>query len=164
MLRVVFASEFKRGDLTYLVGLLSGDTAEGTFGRLQNSIRAYVNETNFKRFIMILRSAGFIDASMLTARNAVNSAYTLFLILRSQNMDANQIEHLVRRWFVMSVLTERYSGEPQATLSEDVRSMNATDGPEVYLERLERAGLSEAFWNEDFMQKLTTSGAQKCLF
>ena len=31
MLRVVFASEFKRGDLTYLVRLLSGDTTEETF-------------------------------------------------------------------------------------------------------------------------------------
>ena len=164
MLRVVFASEFKRGDLTYLVGLLSGDTAEVTFGRLQNSIQSYINETNFKRFIMILRSAGFIDASMLTARNAVNSAYTLFLILRAQNMDAGQIEQLVRRWFVMSVLTERYSGEPQATLSEDVRAMSAEDGPEVYLERLERVGLSDAFWNEDFMQKLTTSGPKNVYF
>ena len=164
MLRVVFASEFKRGDLTYLVGLLSGDTAEVTFGRLQNSIRSYVNETNFKRFIMILRSAGFIDASMLTARNAVNSAHTLFLMLRAHNMDNSQIEQLVRRWFVMSVLTERYSGEPQATLSEDVRAMSAEDGPEVHLERLERAGLSDAFWNEDLMQKLTTSGPKNVYF
>lgn len=164
MLRVVFASEFKRGDLNHLVSLLSGDSADATFRRLESSIRSYINETNFKRFILILRSAGFIDASMLTARNAVNSAHILFLMLRAQNVDANQIEQLVRRWFVMSVLTERYSGEPQATLSEDVRRMTAEDGTKLYLEELERSGLSDAFWNEELMRKLMTSGPKNVYF
>ncbi|RKU22249.1 hypothetical protein C6499_20110 [Candidatus Poribacteria bacterium] len=164
MLRVVFASKFKRGDLTNLVDLLSGDSAEETFYRLEDSMRSYINETNFKRFVMILRSAGFVDASMLTAKNAVNSAYILFLILRTQNVDASQIEQLVRRWFVMSVLTERYSGEPQATLSEDVRNMSTEEGVEVYLESLGRSGLSDAFWNEEFMQKLNVSGPNNIYF
>ena len=164
ILRVVFASEFKRGDLNHLVSLLSGDSAEATFQRLENSIRSYINETNFKRFILILRSAGFIDASMLTARNAVNSAYVLFLTLRAQRVDTSQIEQLVRRWFVMSVLTERYSGEPQATLSEDVRGMSAEDGAKVYLAGLERSSLSEAFWNEEFMQKLMASRPKNVYF
>ena len=164
MLRVIFASEFKRGDLTHLVNLLSGETTEVTFRRLENSIRSYINETHFKRFIMILRSAGFIDVSMLTARNAVNSAYILFLTLRRQNADASRIEQLVRRWFVMSVLTERYSGEPQATLSEDVRGMNAEDGAAAYIETLGRSELSDSFWNEELMQKLTTSGPKNVYF
>ena len=164
MLRVVFASKFKRGDLTNLVDLLSGDSAEEVFHQLEDSMRNYINETNFKRFVMILRSAGFVSTSMLTAKNAVNSAYILFLILRTQNVHAGQIERLVRRWFVMSVLTERYSGEPQATLSEDVRNMSTEEGVEVYLESLERSGLSDAFWNEEFMQKLNVSGPNNVYF
>ncbi|MDE0683196.1 MAG: hypothetical protein OXI63_09805, partial [Candidatus Poribacteria bacterium] len=164
MLRVVFASKFKRGDLTNLVDLLSGDSAEETFYRLEDSMRSYINKTNFKRFVMILRSAGFVDASMLTAKNAVNSAYILFLILRTQNVDASQIEQLVRRWFVMSVLTERYSGEPQATLSEDVRNMTTEEATATYLNGLERAGLSNAFWSEEFMQKLEVSGPNNVYF
>ena len=78
ILRVVYGSEFKRGDLNNLVNLLSGDSAQDTFRQLENGIRNYMNETNFKRFITILRSAGFVDASMITARNAINSAYVLF--------------------------------------------------------------------------------------
>ena len=164
MLRVVFASKFKRGDLTNLVDLLSGDSAEEVFHRLEDSMRNYINETNFKRFVMILRSAGFVSASMLTAKNAVNSAYILFLILRTQNVNAGQIERLVRRWFVMSVLTERYSGEPQATLSEDVRNMSTEERVEDYLKSLERSGLSDAFWNEEFMQKVNVSGPNNVYF
>lgn len=164
MLRVVFTSEFKRGDLSSLVNLLSGDSAEAAFHRLGNGIRNYINETNFKRFVMILRSAGFVDASMITARNAVNSAYILFLTLRAQNVNSNQIERLVRRWFVMSVLTGRYSGEPQSTLGEDIRGMTAEDGMDVYLDRLERTELSEAFWNEELLQKMNASGARNVYF
>lgn len=164
MLRVVFASKFKRGDLTNLVDLLSGDSAEEVFHQLENSMRNYINETNFKRFVMILRSAGFVSVSMLTAKNAVNSAYILFLILRTQNVNAGQIERLVRRWFVMSVLTERYSGEPQATLSEDVRNMSTEERVEDHLESLERSGLSDAFWNEEFMQKVNVSGPNNVYF
>ena len=164
MLRVVFASKFRRGDLTNLVDLLSGDSAPRVFHQLEESMRNYINETNFKRFVMILRSAGFIDTSMLKAKNAVNSAYILFLILRTQNVEASQIERLVRRWFAMSVLTERYSGEPQATLSEDVRNMTTKEKVEAYLSGLERSGLSNDFWNEGFMRKLDVSGPDNVYF
>jgi hypothetical protein len=164
MLRVIFTSEFRRGDLSSLVNLLSGDSAESAFHRLGSGIRSYINETNFKRFIMILRSAGFVDASMITARNAVNSAYILFLTLRAQNVNSNLIEKLVRRWFVMSVLTGRYSGEPQSTLGEDIRGMTAEDGTDVYLDQLERTELSEAFWTEELPQKMNASGSKNVYF
>ena len=163
-LRVVFAAQFKRADLNNLVGSLSGDSAAETFSQLESSVRNYTNETNFKRFIMILQSAGFIDASMLTAGNAVNSAYILFLTLRGQGMAANQIEKLVRRWFVMSVLTERYSGEPQSTLGEDVRGINAEAGASTYIEKLEREVLSDTFWNVEFLQKLESTKKKNVYF
>ena len=164
ILRVVYGSEFKRGDLNNLVNLLSGDSAKDTFLQLENGIQNYINETNFKRFITILRSAGFVDASMITARNAVNSAYVLFLTLRGQKVNPNQIEKLVRRWFVMSVLTGRYSGEPQSTLGEDIRGMTAKDGAEAYLDKLEQTGLSKAFWEVELLQKLNVSGPRNVYY
>lgn len=164
MLRVVFASEFKRGDLSSLVTLLSGDSAGTAFHQLENGIRNYINETNFKRFVTILSSAGFVDTSMITARNAVNSAYILFLTLRSQKVHSNQIEKLVRRWFVMSALTGRYSGEPQSTLGEDVRGITAKEGAEAYLHKLEQTELSDAFWNVELLQKLKASGQKNVYY
>ena len=65
-----FTSEFKRGRLEDLVALLSGRNfaarmfeqaiAEDSFSKLERGIRHFMNETNFKRFVMILRSAGFV--------------------------------------------------------------------------------------------------------
>ena len=75
MLRVAFTSEFKRGRLDDLVALLSGrnfDTrtyeegiAETTFQRLQIAIFRFMNEDNFNKYTMILRSAGYVEAGMI---------------------------------------------------------------------------------------------------
>lgn len=157
MLRVVFTSEFKRGDLSDLVHSLSGSSSAAAFQQLANGIMRYMSETNFKRFVMILRSAGFIDPAMTKAKNAVNSAYILFLISRSQNVPPEQIEKLVRRWFVMSVLTGRYSKGPQMTFGEDIRGLTAEEGVAAYVNRLDRTALSGAFWDE-LPQLMDTSG------
>jgi hypothetical protein len=65
MLRVAFTSEFKRGKLQDLVALLSGRNfgtkqyeekiAEESFGKLQRGVLNFINETHFKRFVMIMR-------------------------------------------------------------------------------------------------------------
>ena len=102
MLRVAFTSEFKRGRLQDLVALLSGrnfvtrdyeeSIAEESFKKLEKGIINFMNETNFKRFIMIIRSAGFIEPSMIRSRNAINFAYIVYLYLRANNIDSNEIE------------------------------------------------------------------------
>lgn len=86
------------------------------------------------------------------------------MTLRGQKVKPNQIEKLVRRWFVMSVLTGRYSGEPQSTLGEDIRGMTAKDGAEDYLNKLEQTGLSDAFWNVELLQKLNVSGPKNVYY
>ena len=74
MLRVTLSTQFKRGRLEDLVALLSGRNfetrtfeeviAEESFRTLKDGILRYMNETNFKRFVMILRSAGFVESSL----------------------------------------------------------------------------------------------------
>ena len=64
MLRVAGTSEFGRGRLDDLVALLSGRNfetrefeeviAEESFSRLESAILRFMNETDFKRFVMIL--------------------------------------------------------------------------------------------------------------
>jgi hypothetical protein len=173
MLRVAFTSEFKRGKLQDLVALLSGrnfetkqfeqSIAESSFAGLKQGVLNFINETNFKRFVMIIRSAGFVDASMIGSQNALNFAYILYLTLRTQGMPAAEIESAVRRWFVMSVLTGRYSGSPESTIDFDIRQMHeqgfATFGPAVF------AGeLSEAYWKTLLPQEMNTSSSTSPYF
>ena len=173
MLRVAFTTEFKRGRLGDLVALLSGRNfatrrfeetiAEASFYKLKDGILRYMNETNFKRFIMILRSAGFVTASMIRSKNTLNFAYILYLTLRAQNIGAAKIETLVRRWFVMSVLTARYTGSSETAFDVDIRNIHE-QGVDQYLETIERAELSDAFWNVGLSQYMDTSVASSPYF
>jgi hypothetical protein len=133
MLRVAFTSEFTRGRLQDLVALVSGrnfetkqyeeSIAETAYKQLKQGILNFMNETHFKRFIMIIRSAGFVDPSLIGSQNALNFAYIIYLTLRGQGKPASEIEKAVRRWFVMSLLTTRYSGSPESTFDYDIRKI-----------------------------------------
>ncbi len=173
MLRVAFTTEFRRGKLQDLVALLSGRNFEtkqyedaiiqDSFTRMKSAVLRFINETHFKRFLMIIRSAGFVDASMIGSQNALNVAYILYLTLRDQKLPAEEIERLVRRWFVMSVLTGRYSGSPESTIDYDVRQIDA-QGIESYAESLIRGELSDAFWNAGLPQSMDTSASSSPYF
>ncbi len=173
MLRVAFTSEFKRGRLEDLVALLSGRNFEtrqyeeaiidNSFARLKQGIRCFMNETHFKRFVMIIRSAGFIDAGMIGSQNGLNFAYILYLTLRGQGVPDAAIERHVRRWFVMSILTGRYSGSPESTFDYDIRQVHL-QGIDAYADGVIRGELSDAFWEAALPQALDTSVASSPYF
>jgi hypothetical protein len=166
VLRVTFTSEFRRGRLADLVALLSGRNFEtlqfeeavvdDTFIRLRQSVDRFTNEHNFKTFLLILRSTGFVDASMFTATNAVNFAYILYLILRRKALPQQLIERYVRRWFVMSMLTSRHSGSFESTFSQDVRLVEE-QGIVAYADQLFRTVLSDTFWELGLPGALNTA-------
>lgn len=173
LLRVAFATEFARGKLSDLVSLLSGrnfatkqyedSIAEDSFRRLGDGVKRYINETHFKRFVMIIKSAGFIAAAMVRSQNALNFAYTLYLRLRAQGVEESHIEHLVRRWFVLSILTGRFSGAAETQFEKDTRLIEEPDFSAV-LQHVEQAELSSAFWEFGLVQALEAAATNHPLF
>jgi hypothetical protein len=173
MLRVAFTSEFKRGKLEDLVALLSGrnfetrqfedSIAEASFTGLKRGILNFINETHFKRFLMIIRSAGFVDSSLIGSQNALNFAYILYLTLRAQEKPAADIESAVRRWFVMSVLTGRYSGSPESTIDFDIRQVHE-QGFDAYGNATFAGELSDAYWDTLLPQEMNTSASSSPFF
>ena len=169
MLRVAFMAQFKRGKLADLVALLSGrnfetktyeDTiAAQSFERLQKGVFDFMNETHFKRFLMIIKSAGFIDSSMVRSQAPFNFAYALYLSLRADGCPPNEIETFVRRWFVLSLLTSRYTGSTETQFEQDIRVADRKDFG-AYMKSIEEAELSDAFWTVGLVQNLDTSSAQ----
>ncbi|MGB9686971.1 MAG: GmrSD restriction endonuclease domain-containing protein, partial [Rectinema subterraneum] len=172
MLRVAFTYKFKRGRLQDLVALLSGRNfetrgyeeaiAEDSFSKLSEGIKEYMNENNFKRFVMILRSAGFIDSSMMRSQNAIDFSYVLYLALRELDLNQAIIESLVRKWFVLSVLTSRYSASPESQFDFDIKRI--AENPESNINDVIEAELSDAFWNLALPQQMNTSVASSPSF
>lgn len=173
MLRTVFTYEFKRGKLQDLVALLSGrnfetqtyeeSIVEDSFRKLDEGIKTFINENNFKKFLLILRSAGFISSSLITSQNLVNFTYALYLTLKEASINPAKIESLVRKWFVFSALTGRYSESPETRFDYDIR--NITQGnPEEYIQRAIEAELAENFWELSLPQQMNTSSANSPYF
>lgn len=173
ILRVAFTYKFGRGKMSDLVSLLSGrnfetrgfeqSIEENTYKQLTAGIMDYINETNFKRFLMIVRSAGFCTAKLIRSQNVINFGYILYLKLRSLNYEPHLIEKYVRRWIVMSSLTSRYSGSAESQIDQDIKQITARPFEEV-LADVENAELSDAFWNVGLVQRLDTSVASSPLF
>src|SRR4051794_31939177 len=114
MLRVAFTSEFGRGKLQDLVALLSGRNfetkqyedaiAEDAFATLKKGVLNFINQTNFEKMVMILRSAGFVSPDLIGGQNSINFAYILYLRGRAEKMPPPDLQRMIRRWFVMSML------------------------------------------------------------
>jgi hypothetical protein len=173
MLRVAFTSEFRRGKLQDLVALLSGRNfetkqyeaaiAEESFARLKTGILNFMNKTHYDRLVMTLRSAGFIDSSLIGGMNAVNFAYIVYLLGRAEKVPAADLERLVRRWYAMSILTGRYSGNPETAFDQDIRQIGA-NGLLAHTEAVFAAELSEGFWDSLLPQQMDTSSASSPYF
>ena len=131
LIRVAFTSQFHRGRLADLVALLSGrnfetrtyehDIAETSFAALKTGVQAFINKTNFQRFLIIIKSAGFVTNRLIKSGMSLNFAYVLYLTLRTKYGNDPRIESWVRRWFVLSLLTGRYSGSPESAMDTDIR-------------------------------------------
>jgi hypothetical protein len=173
MIRVAFTSQFNRGKLSDLVSLLSGrnfetrtfedSIAEESFSKFKVGVLNFMNETNFKRFLMIIKSAGFISPKLIRSQNALNFAYILYLKLKELNVNSVAIESYVRRWFVYSTLTGRYSGSAESYFDYDIKQIHERPFDE-YLKEKEEGELSEAFWNASLPQSLDTSVASSPYF
>jgi hypothetical protein len=115
-----------------------------------------MKEDYFKKFVMIIRSAGFITPELIRSKNALAFAYIAYIKLREEGVPQAQIGRLVSRWFVMSVLTRRYTGPFESTFDYDIKQLNSKSFAE-YLHEIEQAELSDSFWEFGVIQKLDSA-------
>ena len=83
--------------------------------------------------------------------------------MRAQAWKADDIERSVRRWFVMSVLTGRYSGSAESQIDQDIRQIH-DQGFERYATAVQDAQLSTAYWTGLLPQQMNTSSAASPAF
>lgn len=167
ILRVVFTYKFHRGKLADLVQLLTGrdfktrgfleEIAVNSFSELKAGVLSYCNKTNFQGYLMILESVGIISPKLVQSQNALNFGYVLYLYLKEQKAPSKVIEKSVRRWVLLSILTQRYSGSAESKFDEDIRKFTTAMSPLEVIDNEEKGVLSDAFWNNILIDKLTTA-------
>lgn len=174
IIRVAGLLGFSRGKASSIVSELSGRDPETrkmdedripiAYDLLEAALLQIVKKYNFENFVMIIKSAGFIAPDMIGSKNALNFAYALYLRLRSDGaLSEGERKRIVRRWFVMSMLTGRHSGSFESTWEQDIRRIG-TLGAAAYLKQVEDSELTEGFWTVALPAALETTSTASPFF
>ena len=164
VIRVAFMHQIKRARLSELVQLLTGrdfetrefkeEIEEQIFAQMYEGVSNVINEYNFKQFMQTIRSAGFISPKMVTSNMALDFAYALFLILQNSDEPVANRKRIVQRWYVLSILTQRYSASPESAFAKDLKVISEV-GIAQALKNIEDATLSDNFWQVALPQNLS---------
>ena len=174
IIRVAGLVGFSRGKASSIVSELSGRDPEtrkvdeeripAAYDRLQDALLQIVSKFHFDNFLMLIKSAGFVSSRMVNSRNALNFAYALYLRLRQdKQLNEGERKRVVKRWFVMSMLTGRHSGSFESTWEQDIRRIGE-QGAANYLKQIEEAELSDAFWAVTLPASLETTSTVSPFF
>lgn len=164
VIRVAFMHMIKRARLSELVQLLTGrdfetrefkeEITEETFRQMYEGVLNVINEYNFKQFMQTIRGAGFISSKMVTSNMALDFAYALHLMLRDSDVPIASRKRIVQKWYVLSILTGRYSASPESAFAKDLKVISEV-GIAQALKNIEDATLSDNFWEVALPQNLS---------
>lgn len=164
ILRVAFMHMYPRAKLADLVSLLSGrdfetreykiEITEDTYSKLKQGVLNVINQNNFTQFMLAIKGAGFISNKLVNSKMALDFAYALYLRLTiSKEVSVSEVKRIVQKWYVLSVLTGRYSSSPETAFYKDIRLINEK-GVVATLNDIEAATLSDNFWDVAVVQDL----------
>lgn len=164
VIRVAFMHKLKRAKLANLVQLLTGrdfetrefkeEIVEDTFKKMYEGVLNVISQHNFTQFMIAIKSAGFISDKMVNSNMAMDFAYTIHLLLQESDVPVAERKRIVQKWYVLCVLTGRYSSSPESAFARDIRQITEQGVPTM-LKSIEDAILSENFWNIAVPQNLT---------
>ena len=165
-LRVAFTYKFNRGKFSDLVALLSGrnfetrtyedEITKESYKLLAEGLSDFTSQTNYQRFLMIVKSTGLITGKLISSKNSLNFSYVLYLKLRKEGMQDIEAQGYVKKWLIMSLLTGRYSGSSESVIDEDIKSIQEK-GIKKYFHIMEESNLGEGFWEFRLVNDLETS-------
>ncbi|MGN0207671.1 MAG: DUF262 domain-containing protein [Muribaculaceae bacterium] len=163
VIRVAFMHKLKRAKLANLVQLLTGrdfetrefkeEIAEDTFKKMYEGVLNVISQHNFTQFMLAIKSAGFISSKMVNSNMALDFAYTIHLLLQESDVPVAERKRIVQKWYILSVLTGRYSNSPETIFAKDIRQISE-QGVTNTLKAIEDATLSENFWEVAIPQNL----------
>lgn len=157
ILHICLGLGFLRGKLYQLVSLISGrdfekrtyteEAMEDSYEKFGEAVQYALNESNFKRYILLLKSLGIVDKNYAKLPDSyTNFGYTLYLYLKKNSKLSNdEIETYTKKWILMTALTKRYGSSPESGFDRDLRLISEAN---------EIDQLKELFDNE-FAQNLT---------
>ncbi|QQP29574.1 GmrSD restriction endonuclease domain-containing protein [Lactobacillus ultunensis] len=175
LLHICLGIGFLRGKLSQLVSLISGrdfekhtytaDAMSDSYQKFGDAVQYVLNESNFKRYILLLKSMGMVDKSYAKLPDSyVNFGYILYLYLKKNtNFSNDQIEKYTKQWILMTALVKRYVSSPESGFDRDLRLIsenNKTNRLPDFFEETISQNLTDEFWNLTLPNNLVAQTTQ----
>jgi hypothetical protein len=173
LLRVSVGLGFHRARLNHVYSILRGkdlvtgefDTVrrERQFAVLKDAQEYTLNLQSWHDYFKVLMLAGYRRASMITSKISLLYAYAFFLIgKREYGVDSYTLRDVIARWFFMTALTGRYTGNPETVMEQDLtrlRDIKDAAGFVTLLDRIISDTLTDDYWNITLPNALAVSSA-----
>ncbi|WP_439001726.1 GmrSD restriction endonuclease domain-containing protein [Pediococcus damnosus] len=169
MFHVVLGTKFGRGKHSELIALVSGrdfktqsyteEAQKHTYELLEQGIWDFTNQSNFQRYMMILNNLGMIGSGTLTlnGKGTFNFGYMLFMVLDKQKLTQSELETIVKKWIIMSAITQRYSGSAETQSEADIKLFLNVSNQKAVAGKVFNQELVSSFWEVTLPEKLVTS-------
>ena len=157
LLRSTVSYSFLRGRLRYAYLILKGRDLKNkitteyernkNFEILKNGVEDVLNLVSWHDFMSIIQSAGFVDDSMISAKNALYQTYALYLLGKNKfGLKHNELKSIISKWFVFGVLTRRYTGSPESKIERELSNFRDNNNFIEHLEGIIYSELTNDFW------------------
>lgn len=173
LLRVAAGLAFRRGVLRYVyqvlrgkdlqTGEVSAEAREQQFSTLREAQEAVLDLTNWHEYLRAIQRAGFRSGSMITSENNVLFGYLMYLIgWKDFGVDRRTLRDVIARWFFMSALTGRYTGNFETRVEQDLRRVAEAESAEQFVAIIDLmidTALTSDYWSIQLPAALDTSAS-----
>lgn len=171
LVRTIVGYSFLRGRLKYAYLILKGrdfenktiseELREKNFDIFKDGHQKALNLTNWHDFIKIIQSAGFVNEKLISSKIAFFVSYTLYLLGKYEfDLPYKELEKVIRKWFVFSLLTQRYTGSPESVIERDLSLFKDKGDFIQKLKEIIESELTQDYWSITLPQRLISSSTQ----
>lgn len=175
LVRTIVGYSFLRGRLKYAYLILKGrdfmnktiseELREKNFEIFKDGQRKALNLTNWHDFIKVIHSAGFVNERLISSKVSFFVSYTIYLLGKHKfQLPFRDLERIVRKWFVFSLLTQRYTGSPESVIESDLSLFKDKENFVPKLKEIINSELTQDFWEITLPQRLISSSTDNHAF
>lgn len=175
LVRTITSFSFKRGRLKYAFLMLQGrdlekkelteDFRNKSLEDFRNGVEFVLDLKNWHNYVKIIYSAGFVNQNLISSKINFFITYSLYLIgKKDYRLEDKFLERLIKKWFIFSQLTQRYTGSPETVIEDDLKNIINLNSIEDYFYKTFEKYLTNDFWEITLLENLRTSSSNQFAF
>jgi len=170
LLRPIIAFSFLRSRLKYAYLILNGRNLENktttdeerdkNFEIFKEGQNIVLNLNNWHKYCELIESIGFVNYDLLiSSKFTFYASYGIYLIGKYKfKVDYKRLEWIICKWFVFTLLTQRYTSSAESRYEQDLARFRQSDVDFVeVLSTIMETELTGDYWNITLPQILISS-------